>query len=34
MYGKCPRISYPKIDDKMACSNSADPDQPAPEGIV
>ena len=27
MYGKCPKISYNKVADKMAYANSADPDQ-------
>ena len=26
-YGKCPKISYTKVSDKMAYANSADPDQ-------
>ena len=26
-YSKCPKISNPKVSDKMACANSADPDQ-------
>ena len=30
-YGKCPKISYTKVSDKMAYANSADPD---PEGAV
>ena len=29
--GKCPRISYVKVSDKIAC---ADPDQTAPSGAV
>ena len=33
-YGKCPKISYTKVSDKMAYANSADPDQIAPEGAV
>ena len=33
-YGKCPRISYTKVSDKVAYANSADPDQTAPEGAV
>ena len=33
-YGKCPKISYTKVSDKMACANSVDPDQTAPEGAV
>ena len=31
-YGKCPKISYTKVANKMAYANSADPDQTAPEG--
>ena len=27
VYGKFPKISYTKVADKMACTNSADPDQ-------
>ena len=34
MYGKCPKILYTKVPNKMACANSADPDQTAPEGAV
>ena len=33
-YRKCPKISYTKVPNKMACANSADPDQTAPEGAV
>ena len=33
-YGKCPKISYTKVSDKMAYANSADPDQTAPSGAV
>ena len=33
-YGKCPKILYTKVTDKTACTNSADPDQTAPEGAV
>ena len=33
-YGKCPKISYTKITNKMGFANSADPDQTAPEGAV
>ena len=33
-YGKCPKISYTKIVDKMAYANSADLDQTTPEGEV
>ena len=28
----CPKISYIKVSDKIAYTNSADPDQTAPEG--
>ena len=28
-YGKCPKIVYTKVSDKMAYANSADPDQTA-----
>ena len=31
---KCSKISYTKVADKMAYSNSADPDQTAPEAAV
>ena len=31
VYGKCIKISYTKVSDKMAYANSADPDQTAPE---
>ena len=33
-YGKCPKIYYTKVTDKMTCTNSADPGQTAPEGAV
>ena len=33
-YGKCPKISYTKVADKMAYANSADPDQVSSEGAV
>ena len=33
-YGKCPKISYTKVSDKMEYANSADPDQTAPKGAV
>ena len=33
-YGKCPKILYTKVTDKMAHANSADPDQTAPEGAI
>ena len=29
--GKCPKISYTKVSDKIAYANSTDPDQTAPE---
>ena len=29
--GKCPKISNTKVSDKMTYTNSADPDQTAPE---
>ena len=31
-YGKCLKIPYTKVSDKMEYANSADPDQTAPEG--
>ena len=31
-YRKCPKISYIKVSDKMACVYSVDPDQTASEG--
>ena len=31
-YGKCPKISYTKVANKMAYANSADPHQTVPEG--
>ena len=34
MYGKCPKISYTKVANKMANANNADADQTAPEGAV
>ena len=34
IYDNCPRISNTKVCYKMAYSNSADPDQTAPEGAV
>ena len=34
IYGKCPKILNTKVSDKMPYANSADPDQPAPEGAV
>ena len=33
-YGKCPEILNTSVSDKMIKSNSADPDQTAPEGAV
>ena len=33
-YGKCPKISFTKVSDKIACANSVDPDQMAPEGAI
>ena len=33
-YGNCPKISYTKVTDKMACTNSAEPDQYVPEEAV
>ena len=33
LLGKCPKISYTKVSDKMTYANSADPDQ-TPEGAV
>ena len=33
-YGKCPKILYTKVPNKMTCANSADPDHTAPEGAV
>ena len=33
-YGKCPKISYTKVSDKMALANNADPDQTAPKGVI
>ena len=32
IYAKCSKISYTKVADRMAYSNSAEPDQIAPEG--
>ena len=29
MYGKCPKILYTKVSDKIAYANSVDPDQTA-----
>ena len=29
--GKCPKISYTKVSDKMVYANSANPDQTAPK---
>ena len=33
-YGKCPKVSYTKVVDKMTYANSADEGQTAPEGAV
>ena len=33
-YCKCPKILYTKSSDKMAYTNSIDPDQTAPEGAI
>ena len=33
-YGKCPKISYTKLFDKMAYANSEDPDQTNPEWAI
>ena len=33
-FGKCPKISYTKMSEKMACANNAEPDQTAPEEAV
>ena len=32
-YGKSPKISYNKVSDEMAYTNSADPDQTAPARV-
>ena len=34
VYGKCPKISYTKVSDKIAYTNTVDPDQTAPNGAV
>ena len=34
IYGKCAKISYTKVSDKIAYANSVDSDQTAPEGAV
>ena len=34
IYGKCPKILYIKVSDKIVYANSADPDQNAHEGAV
>ena len=34
MYGKCPKILYIKVSDRVAYANSADPDQTATEWAV
>ena len=31
-YGKCPKLVYTKVSDKMAYANSVDQDQTAPKG--
>ena len=33
-YGKCPKILYTKVSDKIAHANSVGSDQTAPEGAV
>ena len=33
-FGKCPKILYTKVSDKMAYANCADLDQTAPSGAV
>ena len=33
-YGKCPKISYTNVSDKIAYANCAVPDQIAPSGAV
>ena len=33
-YGKCSKVLYTKVSNKMAFANNADPDQTAPEGAV
>ena len=33
-YGKCSKILYTKVSDKMTYANGADSDQTAPEGAV
>ena len=33
-YLECPKILYTKVSDKMTYANSADPDQPVPQGAV
>ena len=30
-YGKCPKISYTKVSDKISHTNSVDPDETTPE---
>ena len=33
-YGKCPKILYNKVSDRMAYANSVDSDQTASEGAI
>ena len=33
-YGKCPKISYTNVSDKVAYANSADPDLTAPSSLI
>ena len=33
-YGKCPKILYTKVSDKITYANNVQLDQTAPEGIV
>ena len=33
-YGKCPKILYSKVSDKMAYANSADPNPADPKGVI
>ena len=34
IYGKCPKISYTKVSNKISKANSTEPDQTTPEGAV
>ena len=34
LYGKCPKILYTEVSDKMAHANSVDPDQTPPSEAV